>query len=250
MSQTNKPYSNIQQQIKPVEPVAPVVEPAAPVEPVIAPVVEPVITTPVIPAPLGPVPTPVAPIVPPVQPAPIVPPAPVVPVAPVTPVVQNTVVDTSTPFTARIDEIKEKGTTQEKAVVIAFEAYIAGMKPGVPVAPDRGARHQYAIWKTILSVLENAPKAEFNSLWNIILAYFNNYKDGVFGDRYLFRFSDQWIWSENDLTAMQNIFNLLMLTANPATRKEGLSKVQLEKTLSTGIADEGRDRVNLFYLTM
>lgn len=237
------------------QPVAAAETPVAPLGPV---------TAPVIPGPLGPVTAPAAPTAPvaPVAPAPLGPllpsagpvpvpgpvqPAPVAP-APAAPVVQETVVSNATPFTARIDAIKESGTNQEKALVAALDAYVDFMKPGAPVAPERGVKQQYTLWKTILALAENAPKEQFNALWNILLAYFDNYKDGVFHDRYLFRFIDQWIWSENDLKAMQNIFNLLQLTANPAKRKEGLARVQLEKTLATGINDEGRDRINLFYL--
>lgn len=250
MSQPNNNKSNTNTTpAAATQPVAAVETPAAPLGPVTAPV------TPVIPGPLGPVTAPVAPVAPPVlptpapapvQPAPVTP-APVAP-APIAPVVQETVISNATPFTARIDAIKESGTNQEKALVAALDNYVDKMKPGAPIAPEQGVKQQYTLWKTILALAENAPKEQFSALWNILLAYFDNYKEGVFHDRYLFRFIDQWIWSENDLKAMQNIFNLLQLTANPAKRKEGLARVQLEKTLATGITDEGRDRINLFYL--
>lgn len=247
MSQPNNKLNiNVNTPTATTEPVAAVEAPAAPLGPV---------TAPITPVPLGPVtapvvpPTPVAPVAPVVPPTPVTPPAPAAPLAGlVQAVVKETVVSNETPFTVRIDAIKESGTNQEKSLVAALDAYVDFMKPGAPVAPDRGVKQQYTLWKTILALAENAPKEQFNALWNILLAYFDNYKDGVFHDRYLFRFIDQWIWSENDLKAMQNIFNLLQLTANPAKRKEGLARVQLEKTLATGINDEGRDRINLFYL--
>jgi hypothetical protein len=175
------------------------------------------------------------------------PPAPVVPhVVPPAVVIETPVVKVDD-VAAFIAGIKAKGTLHEQSLVTSLDNYVSKMSPRIPNTSEAGVKHQYSLWKAIQSVAETAPKEQFNSLWNIILTYFRLHKDGVFGDRYLYRFIEQWQWDEKDLEAMKNIFNLLQLTADPVERKKNLSLVSLEKTLSVGIYDEARDRITLFY---
>ena len=192
---------------------------------------------------------PVIPVVPPVQP-----PAPVTPIQPAPkapspqPAVQTTQVQpVAIPLLDYIAQLKVAGTQEEKNLIIAIETYMSYMNPGVPVKGDKGTKYQYALWKTISHILDQAPRGEFNKLWNLLLGYFNFYKEGVFNDRYIFRFAECWSWTQDELKGMNSIFNLLKLTADPATRSTGLTQVNMEKSLSVGISEEGRSRITSFY---
>ena len=123
------------------------------------------------------------------------------------------------------------------------------MKPGVPVADFDGAQHQYTLWRTIQSLIHQTPSHEFNKQWNILLAFFanNQDEDQVFHDRFVYRFSEFWNRNESELNAFQRILHLIKVTCNPATRKQNLRLVSLERTLAVGLTEEGRQKVLSFY---
>jgi hypothetical protein len=225
------------------------------------------VNTPVSPdtAPAAVTPTVVEPIVaPPTSPTPMLASAPVIPpaapVAPATPVVESVaapvapvVVDVAKvvdaySFDKRIANLKQNGTPAEKAFIESIESYIVMMKPNTPVKDDDGAKLQYRLWRTISGIVNGSSADEFKGLWNLLLAYFHEYQDGVFGIRHVFRFSYAWVYGDRDLTAFERILNLIKLTASPTERTSGLKKVDLNRTLETGWNDEARQRITNFYL--
>jgi hypothetical protein len=154
---------------------------------------------------------------------------------------------TPTNFTDMVAQIKKSGTIAQKTLVASIEAYMTNMAPGKPVSNDDGAKFQYQLWKTIHNLAHNAPLPEFRSLWNLLLAYVHNHKQGVFADRYLFRFSEYWIQSIEELNGFQRILNLINLTCDPGTRVLGLRQVNLDATLSEAFTEDARQRILSFY---
>jgi len=152
-----------------------------------------------------------------------------------------------TEFETLINKIKESGTATQKTLILAIETYMEKMKPGMPVDDATGARNQYVFWKTISGLVERAEKDEFKKLWSILLGYFDQYKDGAFHDRYVFRFSEFWHYSISELNAYQRVINLIKLTANAKERESGLKQVDLERTLAEGFSEEARQRIITFY---
>lgn len=150
-------------------------------------------------------------------------------------------------FNSLIQGVKDNGTTKQKILISAIEKYMVDMQPGKPVGGDAGARFQYMFWKTLSEVIEQSNQEEFKKSWNIILAYFNQFKTGVFHDKYVFRFAEFWAWNEGELNAFQRILNLIKLTCNPAERQVGLKQVSLERSLAEGFSDDGRQRILTFY---
>lgn len=144
-------------------------------------------------------------------------------------------------------KLKETGTAAQLGLVRSLEQYLSDMKPGVPVSGVEGARLQYSFWKVISGLIETSPKEEFTVLWNILLMYFNEFQDSGFGDRYVYRFSEFWAWSESDLNAFQRVVNLLTLTRDPSKRAEGIKQVDLNRTLAVGFSEEAIQRLVGFY---
>jgi hypothetical protein len=193
--------------------------------------------------------TPVAEQVPTPAPAPAVAPAPVV-----KPAVVNTVVaPAAKPATAAessmenvFQKMRETGTVFEKMTMASLDSYVDKMKPGLPIPADVGARNQYALWKLFESVIETAPETEFKKLWSVILAFFNADKTGVFGERYVYRFADQWVWSIDELNSMQRIINLVINTKTPATRALDIKRISIAKTVE-GFSEKAKERLNNYY---
>lgn len=146
-----------------------------------------------------------------------------------------------------VAQIKKSGTIAQKSLVASIETYMANMAPGKPVSNEDGDKYQYQFWKTIQNLVHNAPVDEFKSLWNLLLMFVHQHKQGVFHDRYIFRFSEYWIHSVEELNGFQRILNLINLTCDPATRAVGLRQVNLDATLADGFTEEARQRILGFY---
>lgn len=151
-------------------------------------------------------------------------------------------------FTDTISQFKTKGTPNQKALIVALEKYIEVMAPGVPVTGENGARHQYTLWRTIYNIVHNIPITEFKATWQLLLLYFNEYQATVFHERYVFRFSEYWVHTQDELNGFQRIVNLLKLTCVPASREIGLKQVNINATLSQGFTEDARQRILSFYL--
>lgn len=180
-----------------------------------------------------------APAAPAAQPAPT--PAPAKVVEQTQPVVKQSA------FEALVAKAKQ-GSVSERNLIVELETYLEAMAPGKPVVPKQGNNSQYRLWINLRNLINNVDdQAQFKQLWNIVLAYFVEYKNGVFHDRYVFRFSEEWDRSLDELNAYQRLINLIKLTADANTRANGLKQIDIDRTLQIGFTDAGRGRLLNFY---
>jgi hypothetical protein len=167
--------------------------------------------------------------------------------APVVVEAVSTVTVELSPFQKKMAEIIEKGTPEQSGLIARLNTYLEDMKPGKPMSGDHGVTKQYQLWRTIFNTIEHAPAAQFKSLWSILLAFFHEHADGVFHESYVFRFSEFWKHSKQELDGFQRILNLIKVSADPKTRGETAKQVDLDKTLSQPFTEEGRNRLLGFY---
>lgn len=146
-----------------------------------------------------------------------------------------------------IDEMRSNGTVYEKMLLASVDNYKFKMAPGAPIDADTGAREQYNLWKAISSIVENSPESEFTKLWSVLLIYVNDNINGIFADRYIYRFAANWSWSESELKAYQRILNLITVTCDPATRSTNIRKVNIHKTLAEGFTEKAKQRISNYY---
>lgn len=192
-------------------------------------------------------PEPVENIVPVVEEAPIPVKEPVVEETPAPIVTDKKPIESNDNFDIQIGIIKETGTTRQKYLIDNIESYIETMKPGKPIANETGAKMQFKLWQLIKNIVDSSSNEEFNKLWYIILAYFLRYQKEVFGDRYVFRFSEYWIWSQNDLSGLQRIINLIKVTCDINKMADNIKLVDINRSLEHGFTPEGRQRLISFY---
>lgn len=152
-----------------------------------------------------------------------------------------------TDFQRLQEKINASGTPTQQSLIYNLESYISKMKPGVPMDVTRGSALQSQLWHTIRAVAEDAKPEDFRSLWHILLMYFKEHKDAVFGPRHIFRFAESWTRDVDHLAGFQSIVNLLRLTADPATREEGLKQVDISRSLEKGFTEQGRTRIVQYY---
>lgn len=153
----------------------------------------------------------------------------------------------STSLEDDIAAVKSSGSADAKALVAALESYQSHLRPGIPVDGDAGARYQYALWRTIRTLTHDAPASEFKPLWTLLLQFAEENKTDVFADRYIYRFSEFWTQSEDELKAFQRILNLIKLTSDPKSRPVALKQVNLNATLASAFSEAARQRLLAFY---
>jgi hypothetical protein len=94
-------------------------------------------------------------------------------------------------FEQKIEDLKKTGSVHMQSLITELEIYIFKMAPGKPIDNTDGAHMQYVLWRTIEKITNTAPREEFKALWSVLLGYFYNYREGVFNERYVYRFADQ-----------------------------------------------------------
>lgn len=165
-----------------------------------------------------------------------------------TPTVQVLVApETSTEFETMIAKERKQGTITAQNLIAFLDKYVVVMKPKRPVTPTEIRQNQEGLVRTIRGLLETAPSLEFNRLWNLLVAYFREYRKGAFSPLYVNRGPEEWKRAPEDYNFLVNMTNLLMATAEngKAAAKE---HVDLEKTTKTGVSADARQRLVAYYL--
>ena len=153
----------------------------------------------------------------------------------------------SNSFNAMVEGVKTNGSDFQKNLLTALETYVFEMAPGKRHLNDDAAMKQYTLWVTLRNVINDAPVEEFRNLWSMVLAFFVEYAEKSFHERYVFRFTEHWRWSKQELDGFLSILNLIKLTADPKVRAVGLKRVDLNRALVSPITDDGRNRLLNFY---
>ena len=149
-------------------------------------------------------------------------------------------------FEGIISKIKASGTLAERTFVVQIEQYITAMQPGKPMTSEVGARNQIALWRTIFNCIERTEE-EFHKIYSLLLAYFEQYKDGVFHERYVFRFAEMMTLPPEELATYQRTINLIKITCSPLGRNQSLKQVDLSRTLKDVFSEPGRQKLLTFY---
>lgn len=168
------------------------------------------------------------------------------------PVASGTIVNTSKAslatgsFADKVSKIKAEGTVFERSMIAQLEQYMSAMKPGTPIDANTGARYQTNLWRIIQNVIERSGD-EFKPCYNLLLSYFEEYKNDVFHERYVFRFTESISLPAEELATYQQMVNLLKLTCSPKGRAQSLRQVDLGRTMKNNISEPARQKVLEFY---
>lgn len=133
-----------------------------------------------------------------------------------------------------------------KTYVENLITYIEVMDPRKVNQLKEAVRQQTTLYNLLTGIV-NRLTDDFHPVWGALLATFQEYKDGVLGERYVFRHMDQVPLAPNEVACMQNLLNLIRLTADPKSRALGLKQVDLQRTLQFALTEDGRNRIMAFY---
>lgn len=107
-------------------------------------------------------------------------------------------------------------------VEIDLISYSEVMDPKNSISSEEGAKWQYNLFSVIRRTFNVSTQEEFNKEWTTILNFFNKHKDGIFNERYMFRFLENWPGSPSEYIAFRDMVFLLIQTADPKVRKSYL----------------------------
>lgn len=144
------------------------------------------------------------------------------------------------------DLLEKAETPAVRGFATALGNYLDAMGVTKAIPPEQGARHQVMFWRAIQAMINGGGK-EFRMGWNAFLAVMQNEREGVFAERYMFRFVEQISIPKSDYDAFCSILNLAHVTADPKGRQLALKQVDMNKTLASGYNDEGRQALLSFY---
>lgn len=147
----------------------------------------------------------------------------------------------------KFELVRVNGTPSQQAIVAILDKYKKEMAPGVSQSGHDQATQQYYLWRGLVTVINQTPVVEFRDTWSIVLQYFYEERNGVFGENYVFRAADQWRWDLKLLTEFQTLINLMILTRDRNTRALGLKQVDINRTLGSSYTEQGRQKLLTFY---
>ena len=154
-------------------------------------------------------------------------------------------------FEEKMTKLKTEGITAVKSLVTKLEGYQEVMSPkATSVAPTQGAAKNFDLLSTIKSVANTEDYAEFKAKFDIVNAFFREYKDDAYSEWLLHRFDIEWAWGKESLTAFQFLATVISMLCSKATREEQLTKVNLDNALDkelTNLSDTAVENIKKYY---
>lgn len=149
-------------------------------------------------------------------------------------------------FQSLISNERNAGTVSAQNLISFLDAYVVQMAPGRATGAETVLKFQEGLHDSIVHVIERAPSTEFKRLWNILIAYFVEYKTQCFAPRYYGRGAKDWKRNPEQFTTLTSLINLLYVSSSDM--KTVNQNVNINSVMGQGFSEEGRGRVISFYV--
>jgi hypothetical protein len=127
-----------------------------------------------------------------------------------------------------------------------LDEYLKGMGPGKRVSEADAAGYQTLMYNTLVRVLAMRGR-EFTDSWGEVLDFFNINLKSMFDAGRAFRGIGQLNLSSRDRKNFEQLMNLLIKTASPATRYQQAKNTSFETVLRDMPSEEIRQQLLAFY---
>lgn len=124
--------------------------------------------------------------------------------------------------------------------------YMHAMAPSVVQDPVVGGQWQKSLFVLLRTILSNEDQTVFRREWSTVLNVFNQNKEGVFHENYVFRFPQHWGISDTEATLFRRLITVIIQTALPDNRANFGSNVRLD-TVAEGLNEVGKNNLVNFY---
>ena len=157
-------------------------------------------------------------------------------------------ISTDSSSQAIIDKARSSTNAYIKGLANFLDGYMSKMSPGLVAGDREGGTQQYNFHNTIVQLFNQTDYEVFRNGLLILLSYMRAHEKGVFNERYLFRFSEQWPAGADKLTNFHATLNLLKIIANKQERPVG-KFISLERTYNTGYTELAKENITRFLKT-
>lgn len=157
-------------------------------------------------------------------------------------------ISTDSSSQAIIDKARASTNAYIKGLANFLDGYMSKMSPGLVAGDREGGTQQYNFHNTIVQLFNQPDYEVFRNGLLILLSYMRAHEKGVFNERYLFRFSEQWPAGVDKLTNFHATLNLLKIIANKQERPVG-KFISLERTYNTGYTELAKENITRFLKT-
>lgn len=137
-------------------------------------------------------------------------------------------------------------STLGRSAIATLVEYVEYMDPKKPQNQEEAVRKQVGLYNAIVRTINNNNQ-DFNKTWAAILQIFEDYKDGAFHERAVFRYMAFITLPDDKRVAFRRLINLLKVTAPVHGRRFAMRQIDLARSLEFDITEEGRNRVLNFY---
>lgn len=141
----------------------------------------------------------------------------------------------------------QKGFKPVYKVELELIGYTEAMDKAKPMVPADGGKWQYSLFKAIKSIFLAKSQEDFNNEFNTVLSFFNKNKDGIFNEKFIFRFPENWPGSQAEYTQNRRLVYLIIQTADPKGRKKALDQINMEM-VAEGMTEAQKNYLYNFYL--
>lgn len=148
------------------------------------------------------------------------------------------------------DQLRSQVSALGQNVLFTIEEYMEDMMPGKPMTHEVGVKHQVKLFRALDILINKASDEDFAKIYPAVLYLFHEHgdeKQGVFSMMYVYRFPEYIPLSTVERETFYRWLNMLVVTANPQTRKETVGSLNWKHTLEVGVTEDAITRLQSFY---
>lgn len=148
------------------------------------------------------------------------------------------------------DQLRSQVSALGQNVLFTIEEYMEDMMPGKPMTHEVGVKHQVKLFRALDILINKANDEDFAKIYPTVLYLFHEHgdeKQGVFSMMYVYRFPEYIPLSTVERETFYRWLNMLVVTANPQTRKETVGSLNWKHTLEVGVTEDAITRLQSFY---
>lgn len=148
------------------------------------------------------------------------------------------------------DQLRAQVSALGQNVLFTIEEYMEDMMPGKPMTHEVGVKHQVKLFRALDILINKTNDEDFAKIYPALLYLFHEHgdeKQGVFSMMYVYRFPEYIPLSTVERETFYRWLNMLVVTANPQTRKETVGSLNWKHTLEVGVTEDAITRLQSFY---
>ena len=148
------------------------------------------------------------------------------------------------------DQLRSQVSALGQNVLFTIEEYMEDMMPGKPMTHEVGVKHQVKLFRALDILINKTNDEDFAKIYPAVLYLFHEHgdeKQGVFSMMYVYRFPEYIPLSTVERETFYRWLNMLVVTANPQTRKETVGSLNWKHTLEVGVTEDAITRLQSFY---